>query len=115
MNWLLVNRIVAALMAAILLVSAVRGFTGVSQSRPYDMFHLIFAVIGLVSVFVASGRAAPAFNLIFGLIDAYLALAQRLGLFPTQLFNLTPSDTVQHIVIAVVLVGVSVVWFVRTG
>lgn len=91
------------------------GFVGRSQSTAYDVFHLIFGLLGAATAVVASGRYAPTFNLTFGLIDAYQAVAQLIGIFPTQLFNLTPLDTVQHVAIAVVLVGVSVAWFMRTS
>lgn len=115
MNWLRINRVCALVIALILIGIAVRGFAGFSQSAAYDAFHLIFGVIGLLSVIVAAGRYSPAFNLVFGLIDAYQAIAQPLGLFPTQLFNLSASDTAQHVIVAVVLIGVSATYFLRAG
>jgi len=115
MPWLRHNRIAAVLIALILLGVAVRGFAGQSQSAAYDAFHLIFGLLGLAAAVVASGRAAPLFNLIFGLLDGYQAIAQVLGLFPAGLFNLTTVDTLQHIVVALVLVTSSVIWFVRSA
>jgi|GEM_PF-2406652 len=115
MSWLRNNRIAAALIAFILLGVAVRGFTGQSQSPAYDTFHLIFGLFGIAAAVAASGHTAPLFNLIFGLLDGYQAIAQVLGLFPTGLFNLTAVDTAQHIVVALMLLTVSVIWFVRSS
>jgi hypothetical protein len=103
-----INRIAAAAMAIILIGAALRGFAGFSQSTAYDVFHLIFGLIGLAAAFARGGRYAPLFNIGFGAIDAYQAIAFFAGIFPTQLFNLTWFDTVSHIVIAAVLITIGV-------
>ena len=46
-----------------------------------------------------------AFNLIFGAIDLYQAVAGLTGWFPAQLFALRPADHVVHVVIGLFLVG----------
>lgn len=79
-----------------------------SGATPYNVFHLLFGVVGLGCV--ASGRlpAARAFNLGFGLIDLYQALASGLHLWPEAAFRWTRVDDALHVVVGAGLVAVAV-------
>jgi hypothetical protein len=52
--------------------------------------------------------AIKAFNIGFGLIDIYQAVASYFGLFPKRLFKWTPIDDILHLVIGVALVMIGV-------
>jgi len=58
---------------------------------------------------VLSGRPQPVslFNLVFGLIDIYQAVASYLNLPPTQFFLWTRVDDILHVILgaALVLIG----------
>jgi hypothetical protein len=74
-----------------------------SHAVPYDVFHIAF---GLLAVGIALGRQssmAALFNLGFGLIDLYQAVAGVAGLFPAALFELRPGDHVVHVVLGFAL------------
>jgi hypothetical protein len=64
----------------------------------------VFGLIGLLMVF--SGRPQPVcfFNLVFGLIDLYQAIASYLNLPPKQFFLWTRVDDILHIILGVALV-----------
>ena len=97
MDILKINRLFAAFMAVILIGAGLLGQRiGVSTSTPYDVFHIVFGVLALVGVIAWGGRFSALFNLVFGAIDLYQAVAYSAGLFPSQLFNLTMFDTVLH-------------------
>jgi len=76
-----------------------------SGATPYDVFHIGFGVLGTSLVLARRTRATAAFNLGFGLVDLYQALAGVLGLFPARLFALRPADHVVHVVLGVALVA----------
>ena len=54
-------------------------------------------------VLAKRARGAARFNLVFGLIDLWQALAGVTGLFPAALFALQPADHVVHLVIGLPL------------
>jgi hypothetical protein len=77
-----------------------------SGAVPYDVFHIAFGLLGTALAFTRRARAAAAFNLGFGLVDLYQAVAGALGIFPAALFALRPADHVVHVVLGVALVAV---------
>jgi hypothetical protein len=77
-----------------------------SGAAPYNVFHLLAAAVALAIVAWGSGAAAATFNLVFGCIDLYQALAGVVGLFPAQLFALRPADHVVHVLVGAFLAGV---------
>lgn len=104
------NRITLAVFAPILLLIGVAGFlvpaeqSLTSGATPYNIFHLIFGSIGLLILFSKNERAAISFNIGFGLIDLYQALASFINLPPKQYFLWTRVDDILHIVIGLALV-----------
>ncbi|MFT3711021.1 MAG: hypothetical protein QM817_25625 [Archangium sp.] len=79
-----------------------------SGAAPYNVFHLCFGVVGVVCAFSGSLTASRAFNLGFGLIDLYQALASALTLWPQQLFLWKRADDVLHVVVGLLLVAFAV-------
>jgi len=75
-----------------------------SNAVPYDAFHIAFGMLGVALVVARSARGAALFNLGFGAIDLYQALAGVTGLFPAGLFHLQPADHVVHVLFGVLLV-----------
>lgn len=59
--------------------------------------------------------AIRAFNVGFGLIDLYQALASALGLFPGEYFRWQTADDVLHVVIGTALVAVGLFGRRREG
>ena len=99
--------------APLLILTGLAGFVVpaqyslMSNATPYNLFHIIFGAIGLMLLQTRSDLAASSFNLGFGLIDLYQALASVIGLSPIQYFQWTYADDVVHIVLgfALVLIG----------
>ena len=84
--------------APLLILTGIAGFVVpaqyslMSNATPYNLFHIIFGALGLVLLQTKSDLTASAFNLGFGLIDLYQALASMVGLAPIQYFQWTYAD-----------------------
>lgn len=78
-----------------------------SGAPAYNIFHIVFGLIGLVILYFSHDPCIRAFNIGFGLIDLYQAIASFAHLFPEKYFRWTLIDDVLHIVIgaALILVG----------
>ena len=83
------------------------GFT--SNAAPYNIFHIIFGIIGLFCVFSKKEDFIRGFNISFGLIDLYQAAASFMNWFPEQHFQWKTADDYLHIIIggALFLIGFS--------
>ena len=77
-----------------------------SGAPAYNVFHLMFGVLGLIVLWTSKERLISLFNGGFGLIDLYQALASRLDLPPQEYFLWTPLDDIFHVIIGVVLVTI---------
>ena len=103
------NRLVARVFGPTLILTGIAGFiippkkAMTSGAPAYNVFHLVFGAIGIL----ASRRrgSARAFNLGFGAIDLYQAVASRRGLFPQKWFRWKTADDVLHVVIGTALVS----------
>jgi hypothetical protein len=82
-----------------------------SGAIPYNLFHLTFGFIGLLSLFTGKERYIRGFNIGFGLIDLYQAFASFLNLFPKEIFKWTRVDDILHIVIGAALVIIGLYGF----
>ena len=104
------NRIVLSIFAPVLIVTGVAGFlvplqySLTSGVAPYNVFHIVFGVLGLLIAISGKGRLACFFNFSFGLIDLYQAIASFLNLPPKGLFLWTRVDDILHVVLGVALV-----------
>src|SRR5690242_16780480 len=107
------NQKTLMVLGPLLLLTGIAGFviperySLMSGAAPYNIFHIIFGVLGLWLVMAGSDLWASAFNLVFGLIDLYQALASVTGLAPIQYFHWTYADDVVHVLLgfALVLIG----------
>ncbi len=108
------NRITLAIFAPLLMLTGIAGFLIprqyqlMSTETPYNLFHLIFGVIGLLLVTATrSNLWASSFNFGFGLIDLYQVVASVFALTPIQYFFWTFADDVLHVLIgfALVIIG----------
>lgn len=108
------NYYVLAVFGPLLIIVGILGFivpqnkSLTSGAPAYNIFHIIFGVIGLVIVLTNNGPWIRAFNIGFGLIDLYQAAASFAHLPPEKYFRWTSVDDMLHIVIGagLVLVGV---------
>lgn len=105
-----INYITLAVFAPILILAGVAGFlippqqSLTSGAPAYNVFHIVFGVIGLVILTTRRQRLISFFNAGFGWIDLYQALASYLNLLPKNYFLWTRVDDILHILIGSVLV-----------
>ena len=105
-----VNFITLAVFAPVLILAGVAGFLVPAQQSltsgapPYNVFHIVFGTIGLMLVLSRREASVCLFNLGFGLIDLYQALASLANLPPKQYFLWTRTDDILHILIGLALV-----------
>lgn len=108
------NLLTLAVFAPTLVLVGILGFiipankSLTSGAAPYNIFHIIFGLIGAVIVLSNHPTAVRAFNIGFGLIDVYQAVASYLDLFPKRYFTWTRVDDVLHIVIGILLILIGV-------
>jgi hypothetical protein len=104
------NQKTLTVLGPLLLLTGIAGFviperySLMSGAAPYNLFHIIFGVLGLWLAMTSGNLWASVFNLGFGLIDLYQALASVLGLAPIQYFHWTYADDVVHVLLGFVLV-----------
>ncbi len=106
------NYVTLMIFAPVLILTGVAGFllpgdkSLTSGAAPYNIFHIISGSIGLALVLVRREQWIIGFNIVFGLIDLYQALASYTHLFPEQYFRWTRADDVLHIILGLTLVGI---------
>jgi hypothetical protein len=103
------NRSIARMFGATLILTGVAGFVippkkAMTSGVPaYNVFHLLFGALGIVSS--RRHSTARAFNVGFGAIDLYQAVASRRRWFPQKAFRWKTTDDVLHVVIGAGLVA----------
>jgi hypothetical protein len=110
----MINYYVLLIFAPILLLTGIVDFFIPQQKSPasvapaYNVFHIIFGLIGIALVYSQGESCIRTFNIGFGLIDLYQVAANRLDLFPKKYFRWQRADDILHIIIGIglVLVGV---------
>jgi uncharacterized protein DUF4383 len=113
-DWGRRNLRLLAVFGPVLIVTGVAGLTLppglslMSAAATYDVFHIFFGALGVAIVLARSARFASLFNLGFGAVDLYQAVAGMVGFFPAGLFALRPADHVVHLVLGALLVGFGV-------
>jgi hypothetical protein len=111
------NYIVLLILAPLLILIGILGFVLPAAMSPtsgktaYNVFHIVFGFIGLLSVFSRKENFIRGFNISFGLIDLYQAFASFAHLYPEQLFRWTRVDDYLHIIIGIGLVAVGLYGF----
>ena len=83
-----------------------RGST--SRAPAYNVFHLFFGTLGFALVVWGNPTAIRSFNIGFGLLDLYQALASRQHWFPEAFFRWKPADDMKHVIIGAALVAIGV-------
>jgi hypothetical protein len=112
-SWATRNLQLLSVFAPLLILTGVLGFvlppdmSLMSGAAPYNIFHLLAGGFGLGLVLLRQTAGVIGFNLVFGLIDLYQAVAGLTGLFPARFFALRPADHVVHVLIGALLVGVA--------
>ena len=113
-SWARRNLWLAGLFGPLLVVTGLAGLllparlSLMSNAVPYDMFHIAFGALAIALVAARSARGAALFNVGFGVIDLYQALAGLTGVFPAGVFRLKPADHVVHLLFGLLLVAVGV-------
>ena len=103
------NQTTLMIFAPVLILTGIAGFvipaqySLMSNATPYNLFHIIFGAFGLILLQTRNDLAASSFNLGFGLIDLYQALASVVGLAPIEYFRWTFADDVAHAILGVAL------------
>jgi hypothetical protein len=106
------NYITLMIFAPVLILTGVAGFLipgdkGLTSGAiPYNIFHLISGSIGLAILLTRREQWIIGFNIVFGLIDLYQALASYAHLFPEKFFHWTRVDDILHIILGLMLVGI---------
>lgn len=109
-----INYYVLLVFAPVLIVVGVLSFiipenkSLTSGAPAYNIFHIVFGVIGLACVFFGVEPCARGFNIGFGAIDLYQAVASYLGWFPKAQFRWKRADDVLHIVIGLGLIALGI-------
>jgi uncharacterized membrane protein len=107
-----INKTVLTVFAPVLILAGILGFVTppsmalMSGAAPYNIFHLIFGAVGVGCLLSKRQGLIRGFNIGFGAIDLYQALASFVGLFPKAIFQYKTADDILHIVIGALLVGV---------
>jgi hypothetical protein len=106
-----VSRSVLRIFGPTLILTGLAGFiipkgkAATSGAPAYNVFHLVFGSLGVACV--RSHRLWPArvFNVGFGAVDLYQAVASRRGWFPQKWFRWKVADDVLHVAIGAGLVA----------
>jgi hypothetical protein len=104
-----VNYVTLAIFAPLLILVGILGFlipaeqSLTSGAPAYNLFHLLFGLLGLLALWSRQEMVISSFNAGFGLIDLYQAVASYLHLPPEQYFLWTTVDDILHIILGLVL------------
>ncbi|HUQ30799.1 MAG TPA: hypothetical protein VM095_01710 [Pyrinomonadaceae bacterium] len=110
MNKRSANRITLLIFAPVLILTGLAGFIipsekGLTSGEPlYNTFHIVFGLIGIAVLLTGKERWMEGFNIGFGLIDLYQAVASFTHLFPERYFRWTRADDVLHIILGLALI-----------
>jgi hypothetical protein len=108
------NTLTIAVFAPILVAVGILGFVippekaKTSGAPLYNVFHIVFGLIGIALAFTGDDNAIRTFNIGFGTIDLYQAAASRRHWWPERIFRWTTVDDLLHVVIGLFLVIVGV-------
>jgi hypothetical protein len=103
------NYITLASFAPLLMLVGVAGFlippqlSLTSGAPAYNIFHLIFGLLGGLVLWSGKEALISSFNAAFGLIDLFQAFASYADLPPERYFLWTRVDDILHIVIGLTL------------
>lgn len=104
------NYYVLVIFSPVLILTGILGFLTpankslTSGAPAYNIFHILFGLLGIGIAISQRDPLIRAFNIGFGLIDLYQAAASFLHLFPEKQFKWKRADDVLHIAIGAFLV-----------
>ena len=107
------NYYTLAVFSPLLIVTGILGFIVpanlaiTSGATVYNIFHIIFGIIGLLCFFSKYISVIRLFNGVFGVIDIYQLLAAILGIFPLQYFLWKSADNILHALIGTWLIFIA--------
>lgn len=96
--------------APLLILTGIAGFLipadkALTSGAPfYNIFHLVFGSVGVIIFWSWKKAWIESFNIGFGMLDLYQALASQAHLFPDRFFRWTIVDVWLHIIIGLALV-----------
>jgi hypothetical protein len=107
------NYYVLLVFAPLLVLTGILGFiirankSLTSGAPAYNVFHIVFGLAGIGIALSHHDACIRTFNIGFGVIDLYQAIASFAHLFPEKYFQWKRADDVLHIAIGtgLVLVG----------
>jgi hypothetical protein len=108
------NYYVLLVFAPLLILTGILGFIipankSLTSSAPaYNIFHIVFGIIGGLHVIKGDAHGIATFNVVFGIIDLYQAVASFTHIFPEKYFKWKRADDILHIVIGAGLVMVGI-------
>ena len=111
------NYKVLLILAPVLIVIGALGFILPAGTSPtsiepaYNIFHIVLGTIGLILIIFRYENPIRLFNIIFGIIDIYQAVASFTNVFPEELFKWTAVDDVLHLVVGIALVSIGLYGF----
>ena len=111
-DWGRWNGRVLTVFGPVLILTGIAGFLTpprlalMSGAAAYNVFHIVFGVIGTALALAKNPARVAAYNLGFGLIDLYQAVAGAAGWFPAEQFQYRPADHVAHVVIGLALAAI---------
>lgn len=114
------NYKVLLILSPLLILAGVLGFAltpGIipnSSEASYNIFHIVFGIIGLLLVIFRYENPIRIFNIVFGLIDIYQAIASYHDFFPEEYFKWTRADDYLHIVLGTALVLIGLYGFISS-
>jgi len=106
------NRRTLTYFAPTLLVIGAAGFVmpkdkaATSGAPAYNLFHVAAGAAGLACLRSGRPGAVRAFNVGFGAVDLYQAVASRRHLFPARWFRWKPADDALHGAVGAALVAI---------
>ena len=109
-----VNTLIIAVFAPILVAVGILGFfippkKAVTSGAPlYNVFHIVFGLIGIALAVTGDDSAIRTFNIGFGALDLYQAVASRRHWWPESIFRWTKVDDLLHVLVGLLLVIVGV-------
>lgn len=110
------NYYVLALFAPLLILVGILGFlipadkSLTSGAPAYNIFHIVFGIIGGIILLSGNLQYIKFFNIGFGAIDLYQAVASFAHLFPEKQFKWKRADDILHVIIGAGLIVVGLVF-----
>lgn len=108
----LTNKLTLTIFAPVLILAGILGFVTppsmalMSGAAPYNLFHIAFGLVGVGLVLSNRLPLIRGFNIGFGAIDLYQAVASFAGLWPKEIFKYKTADDILHIVLGLALVAI---------